>query len=64
MPFGQRPMTISIEDPEVDRLAQRLSRLTGQSPTEGIADLTVLPVADSRSPDELIGYDEWGLPAR
>jgi hypothetical protein len=57
-------MTISIEDPEVDRLAQRLSRLTGQSPTEGIADLTALPVADSRSPDELIGYDEWGLPAR
>lgn len=26
------------------------------------ADVAVLPVADSRTPEEIIGYDETGLP--
>jgi antitoxin VapB len=29
-----------------------------------VADIAALPVVDDRSPDELIGYDEFGLPAR
>jgi antitoxin VapB len=85
-------MALSIKDPEADRLARRLARLTGESITqtvkaalrdrleheqrrrgaridraridEIVAGIAALPVVDPRSPDELIGYDELGLPAR
>ena len=85
-------MALSIKDPEVDRLARRLARLTGDSITESVraalrgrleheqrrrgkridrakvaqivAHIAALPVVDDRSPDELIGYDEFGLPTR
>lgn len=85
-------MVLSIKDPETDRLARRLARLTGESITESVktalgerlgreerrrgrridrvkiaeivAGIAALPVADDRSPDELIGYDEFGLPTR
>jgi antitoxin VapB len=85
-------MALSIKDPETDRLARRLARLTGKSITESVtaalrahleqeqrrrgkhidrakvaeivADIAALPVADDRSPDELIGYDDLGLPTR
>jgi antitoxin VapB len=30
---------------------------------EIVAQLAALPVVDDRSPDELIGYDEHGLPS-
>jgi antitoxin VapB len=30
---------------------------------EIVAQLTAIPVVDDRSPDELIGYDERGLPS-
>jgi antitoxin VapB len=30
---------------------------------EIVAQFTALPVVDDRSPDELIGYDERGLPS-
>jgi antitoxin VapB len=29
-----------------------------------VADIAALPVNDDRSPDELLGYDEFGLPTR
>ncbi len=30
----------------------------------GIADrVAALPLRDCRSPDEILGYDEWGLPS-
>ena len=29
-----------------------------------VASIAALPVVDDRSPDELIGYDEFGLPRR
>jgi antitoxin VapB len=29
-----------------------------------VADIAAPPVADPRSPDELIGYDDLGLPTR
>jgi antitoxin VapB len=83
-------MTLSIEHPEADRLAQELARRTGET----VADATVaalrerlerlqrgvvgrrlsdelmeigrhcaaLPVLDERSADEILGYDENGLP--
>jgi antitoxin VapB len=83
-------MAISIKDPETDRLARRLAKLTGESITEAVhaaladrlqregrrrgkaidrarvdeivARISALPLVDDRSPDELIGYDEDGLP--
>jgi antitoxin VapB len=85
-------MVLSIKDPEADRLARRLARLTGESITDSVkealrerleheqrrrgkhidrakvaeivADIAALPVVDDRSPDEIIGYDEVGLPTR
>lgn len=85
-------MALSIKDPEADRLARRLARLTGESITDSVkialcerlereerrrgrgidrakideivAGIAALPVVDDRSPDELIGYDEFGLPTR
>lgn len=39
----------------VGDVAARLERLA--------AELATLPVADARPPDEIIGYDEHGLPA-
>lgn len=84
-------MALSIKDPDVDRLARRLARITGESITEAVhvavrdrlereqrrrgksidrarideivAKLAALPVVDDRSPDELLGYDERGLPS-
>ena len=84
-------MALSIKDPDVDRLARQLARVTGESITEAVhlavrdrlereqrrrgktidrarvdeivAQLAALPVVDDRSPDELIGYDEHGLPS-
>jgi antitoxin VapB len=29
-----------------------------------VADIAALPVNDDRCPDELLGYDEFGLPTR
>jgi antitoxin VapB len=85
-------MVLSIKDPETDRLARRLARLTGEPITESVklalsqrlereerrqgkridrakvaeivAAIGALPVVDARSPDELIGYDDLGLPTR
>ena len=31
---------------------------------EIVAGIVALPVVDGRSPDELIGYDDYGLPTR
>lgn len=83
-------MAISIKDPETDRLARELARLTGETITEtvekalrerlsrkqtymgreAIAEELLaigrrcasLPVRDSRSDDDILGYDKRGLP--
>jgi antitoxin VapB len=83
-------MALSIKDPEADRLARELAKLTGESMTQAVkkaleerlrrvkpakADQTLiddlneiamrcaaLPVIDDRSADEILGYDEKGLP--
>ena len=85
-----RVVPLSIRNSEVERLARKLSRLTGEGLTQTILqalrerhqrvraarqqeqlmeDLTAiarraaaLPELDRRSPDEIIGYDEHGLP--
>ncbi len=84
-------MALSLKDPETDRLARALARLTGESLTatvrralaerlarerrtrsdgEGLAERLLaigrhcasLPDYDTRSPEEIIGYDEYGVP--
>ena len=85
-------MALSIRDPETDRLARELARLTGETMTHAIRTsleerlarekrrrdqdvekrydavmevlerIWAMPVLDGRSADEIIGYDEHGLP--
>ncbi len=83
-------MALNIRNPEAERLAADLARLTGETKTAavtralreqlgrvrrdrsgmGLADrlvaigkeCAVLPVLDERTPDEILGYDEHGLP--
>jgi len=54
----------------VKALHERLQRLTGRHRPMGLADqldeiakrCAALPVIDERSQDEILGYDEKGLP--
>jgi antitoxin VapB len=85
------PMALSLKDPETDRLAREVARLTGESLTQAVRKAlserlererlrrgqsarrlveelneiarhcAALPDLDTRSPDEIIGYDENGL---
>jgi antitoxin VapB len=85
-----RLMALNIRNPEAERLAAELARLTGESKTEAVtralrdrlarvrrertrrnlADeldeiarhCASLPVRDPRTPEQIIGYDEHGLP--
>ena len=84
-------MSLSLDDPETERLACELTRLTGESLTEVVRtalserlererlrrgnpkkriaerlneialDCAALPDFDTRSPDEIIGYDQNGM---
>ena len=49
-----------------ERLAHEQRRPAPRSASEILrearARLSRLPVKDSRPPDEIIGYDDWGLP--
>jgi antitoxin VapB len=84
-------MPLSIRNSEAEKLARRLSRLTGETMTEAIskslrerleriernrsqddvrkridkilARIDALPDLDTRTPDEILGYDENGLPS-
>ncbi len=85
-------MALSIKNPETERLARELARVTGESLTEAVTkalrdrlvreaghkgareqiraeirriqqEFQSLPVLDHRTPDEIIGYDEYGLPS-
>jgi antitoxin VapB len=85
-------MALSLKDPETDRLAREVARLTGESLTEAVRTslaerlererhrrgrsgkslaeeldeialrCAALPDLDNRTADEIIGYDENGLP--
>jgi len=84
-------MGLSIRNSEVEKLARRVSRLTGETMTGAIskslkerlerlerdrsqdavrkridkilARVHALPDLDTRTPDEILGYDENGLPS-
>lgn len=83
-------MALSIKDPETERLARALAKLTGESITtatkraieerlrrvggqgrkvvllEDMAEIrrrwSAMRVLDDRTPEEIVGYDEHGLP--
>ena len=83
-------MALNIRNPEAERLAAALAKLTGETKTEAVvralrdrlgrlrrertrrplADeldaiarhCAALPVLDARPPDEILGYDDRGLP--
>jgi antitoxin VapB len=83
-------MALNIRNKEAERLADELSKRTGETKTEAVIkalqdrlarvrrrrparrladDLdeiarrcASLPVLDSRTPDEILGYDDRGLP--
>jgi antitoxin VapB len=59
----------SLTDAVVNSLRERLERLENRpqrrlsEQLSMIADrIALLPVFDARTPDEIIGYDEFGLP--
>ena len=84
-------MALNIRNPETERLAEALAKLTGETKTEAVtralrdrlarlrreragrrlADeldeiarhCARLPVRDSRTPAEILGYGEHGLPS-
>jgi antitoxin VapB len=83
-------MALSIKDPETERLARTLAKLTGENITtatrraieerlrrvggrgrraallEDMAEIrrrwSAMRVLDDRTPEEIVGYDEHGLP--
>jgi antitoxin VapB len=87
---GAPAMTLRIDDPETDRLANELASLTGETPAQAVRTALAqrlererrqregkrlaerlneiakhcasLPDYDTRSPDDIIGYDEYGAP--
>jgi antitoxin VapB len=69
-------MALNITHAEADRLARELSAVTGKTPAATVPEpstngeilsevrlrLSCLRVLDTRSADEILGYDETGLP--
>ncbi len=83
-------MALNIRNKETERLAEAVSKLTGETKTQAVKQslkerfvrlrrerarrplvdeldeiarhCANLPVRDSRSADEILGYDETGLP--
>jgi antitoxin VapB len=83
-------MALNIRNPQAERLADELARLTGETKTEAVTKAlrdrlarvrrerarrrladeleaiaehcANLPVVDPRSADEIVGYDDNGLP--
>jgi antitoxin VapB len=83
-------MPLNIRNPETERLAQAVAKITGETKTQAVTqalrerlarlrrenagrgladeldeialDCARLPVRDPRPPEEILGYDEQGLP--
>jgi antitoxin VapB len=83
-------MALNIRNPETEKLAETLAKLTGETKTEAVTQAlrdrlarlprerthrrladeideiarhcVKLPVRDPRTPNEILGYDERGLP--
>ena len=83
-------MALNIRNPETEKLAETLAKLTGETKTQAVTQAirdrldrirrhrsgrrladeldeiakrcSSRPVLDDRTPDEILGYDETGLP--
>ena len=60
-------MALNIEHPDADRLARELAEQTGETRTDTVLEAirkrcASLPLRDLRPTDEILGYDEQGLP--
>lgn len=79
-------MTLNIDDPDVQSLANALAALTGETVEQAVITAlrerlyrlkkealleelmeisrrsASLPVYDDRTPDEIVGYDDQGVP--
>jgi antitoxin VapB len=62
---------LNIKDPEVHDLARELARRTKRSLTQAVKDslresiarrIASRPVLDTRASDEILGYNDSGLP--
>ncbi len=61
----------SLTEAVVNALRERLNRVSSRAKRELLIEelmaigerVSKLPVLDPRSPDELLDYDEWGLPS-
>ena len=62
---------MSAKDPETERLAKSPAQLTGgqsrktallEDMAESRRRWSEMPVVDDRTPEEVLGYDEQGLP--
>ena len=51
-------MSLNIKNPEAHRLASELAKVK-----EIQAFVAALPDREIRSPEKILGYDEYGLPA-
>lgn len=60
-------ITDAVKKAVVDRLEQerrhRGKKIDRKRLRRIQTEAAKLPVVDGRSPDELLGYDEWGLPS-
>ena len=60
-------LTEAISNALRERIEQERRRRAAGAPAPSVADaiarLRTLPVLDDRVPDEILGYDEHGLPA-
>jgi hypothetical protein len=54
-------MAPNIQDAEGREPAAKVARLADEL-DEIVLRFAQLPVLDARSPDEILGYDEYGLP--
>jgi antitoxin VapB len=68
---GEQPAETvkTVRDPIVDAILQRIRRQPPRDPAQiekALRDIgercAKLPVLDDRTPDEILGYDEHGLP--
>ena len=57
------PLDLAVTNALHDRLAQQRELHRMRQVVKEISDrVAALPVVDPRSPEEILGYDEYGLP--
>jgi antitoxin VapB len=68
-PKVQKPASCTVRDPVVEAILDRVRRQPRRDPAqieEALRDIgqrcSKLPVLDNRTADEILGYDESGLP--